>query len=103
MKITLVYKIVSIISLLFALMYYNEFFKEIANGTSIFEFDFKALVLTFFTIINTTFSILCLIKYLKPNLIILIFQILITILTGWALYEIYTFEKPEIIDCQTVA
>lgn len=67
------------------------------------DISLTAFIVTVFVILNFSVSILLLIKKLNPKLILIAFQIIIIIITNWALYEIYSFSGVTVIHSQTVS
>ncbi|SHG02109.1 hypothetical protein SAMN02787100_3275 [Chryseobacterium sp. OV279] len=103
MKNALVYKITSCLSILLATVYLYELMSYFEGFKKLFlEISPVALALTVFLIINLLLSILLLTKKIKVKRVLIIFQILIIIVTIWALYEIYSFEEI-IIDSRIVS
>ncbi|WP_131401703.1 hypothetical protein [Chryseobacterium sp. JM1] len=103
MKNTLANKITSCLSILLVMVYLCELMSSFEGIKKIFlEISLVALLVTIFVIINLLLSILLLTKKIKVKRVLIIFQILIIIVTIWALYEIYSFEEI-IIDSQIVS
>lgn len=91
MKNTILYKIISYVSLLLAGLFFFELIKEFRDF-SLMEMSFIALVSLILISCNTWISISFLMKKIKPGVLLMIFQIVMIVFTNWVLFQIYTSE-----------
>jgi len=104
MKNISVCKITSCLSVILSIVFFYELtvaFSSIKELIS--DISLTAFIVTVFVILNFSVSILFLTKKLNPKLILIAFQIIIIIITNWALYEIYSFNGVTVIHSQTVS
>ncbi|REC50010.1 hypothetical protein [Chryseobacterium pennipullorum] len=83
------HKIITYLSLLMAGLFFFEFIKEFCLDLSFMEISAIAAFTTVLIIGNVLISVLLLTGKVKPSIWSLLFQIVLLIYAGWALYQIY--------------
>ncbi|WP_123940816.1 hypothetical protein [Chryseobacterium sp. G0186] len=91
MKNTIIYKMISYVSLVLAGVFFFELIKEFRDF-SLMEMSLIALVSLILISCNAFISISFLMKKIKPGVLLMIFQIVMIIFTNWVLFQIYTSE-----------